>query len=347
MEGAAKFLKRIGPEELERCLFPETLALVAAGGRGGGHLWVGARPAPYEREGQRVRSCLLVHAECRGELDGVPFCSTLKGYVTMRLETLEQEQHQSLEFAAHPIERRTLMVQQPRGMTVTVSTRQGKGEPRSRDFSYGWASLGGLLGEAASLLLLRVLARRGAVPPPGLIFPTIDSEGHLGTATFRALGAQRQLVGSEEVEVVVLERAVRTKEGVPVVWHSSFLPSGRLARQLQVGCPVLAVLQDEAVLGERAEAEPQPASPKQPLEWEEDAQLRSWFLDRKEELQASHGTYVRQHPELAALLADFLQALLLRQPPDPLPFAADFFAPFARRQPPRPPLASSRSPPQD
>lgn len=68
-----------GPEELERCLFPETLALVAAGGRGGGHLWVGARPAPYEREGQRVRSCLLVHAECRGELDGVPFCSTLKG----------------------------------------------------------------------------------------------------------------------------------------------------------------------------------------------------------------------------------------------------------------------------
>lgn len=68
-----------GPEELERCLFPETLALVAAGGRGGGHLWVGARPAPYKREGQRVRSCLLVHAECRGELDGVPFCSTLKG----------------------------------------------------------------------------------------------------------------------------------------------------------------------------------------------------------------------------------------------------------------------------
>lgn len=59
-----------------------------------------------------------------------------------------------------------------------------QGEPRSRDFSYGWASLGGLLGEAASLLLLRVLARRGAVPPPGLIFPTIDSEGHLGTATF-------------------------------------------------------------------------------------------------------------------------------------------------------------------
>ncbi|KAI6065200.1 Ciliogenesis-associated TTC17-interacting protein [Aix galericulata] len=155
-------------------------------------------------------------------------------------------------------------------------------EPRSRDFSYGWASLGGLLGEAASLLLLRVLARRRAVPP-GLVFPAIDGEGHLGTATYR------QPVGSAEVEVLVLERALRTKEGVPVV-----------------GCPVLAVLQDEAVLGERgtergwglfggagggthevpcllraAQPQPQPALPEQPLDWEEDAQLHSWFLDRK------------------------------------------------------------------
>lgn len=314
------------------------------GGPAGGHLWVGARPAPYKRGGQRVRSCLLVRAECRGVLGAVPFRSTLRGYVSMRLETLEQEQHESLEFGAHPVERRTHMVQHPRGMSVTVSTREGKAEPQSRDFSYGWASPGGLLGEAASLLLLRVLARRRAVPP-GLVFPAIDGEGHLGTATYRALGVQRQPVGSAEAEVWVMERAVRAKEGVPVVWHSSFLPSGRLARQLQVGCPVLAVLQDASVLSERAEDGPQPAFPKQPLDWEEDAQLCSWFLDRKEELRASHSTYTRQHPELAALLAHFLQALLLRQPPDPVLFAAEFFAPFARRQPPGPPFASSRSPP--
>ncbi|XP_035169893.1 ciliogenesis-associated TTC17-interacting protein, partial [Oxyura jamaicensis] len=181
MEAAAKFLKRIGPEELERCLFAETLAL--AGGCAGGQLWVGASPAPYSRDGRRVHSCLLVRAESRGELGGVPFRSTLTGYVSMRLETLEQEQHESLELGAHPIERRTRMVQHPRGMTVTVSTREGKAEPQSREFSHGWASLGGLLGEAAGLLLLRVLARRRAVPP-GLVFPAIDSEGHLGTTTY-------------------------------------------------------------------------------------------------------------------------------------------------------------------
>lgn len=64
----------------------------------------------------------------------------------------------------------------------------------------------------------------------------------------------------------------------------------------------------------------------------------------QEELQASHAAYVRRHPELPALLGDFLQALLLRQPPDPPTFAATFFAPFATRRPPSPPFRSACPP---
>lgn len=58
----------------------------------------------------------------------------------------------------------------------------------------------------------------------------------------------------------------------------------------------------------------------------------------QEELQASHATYIQQHPELRVLLADFLQALLLQQPCDPVSFAAQF---FARQQPPETPFAST------
>lgn len=53
-----------------------------------------------------------------------------------------------------------------------------------------------------------------------------------------------------------------------------------LARRVQVGCPVVAVLQDALALSSTG-AEPQPLFPKQLLDWEEDAQLCSWFLDRK------------------------------------------------------------------
>ncbi|NXL88441.1 CATIP protein, partial [Alectura lathami] len=100
-----------------------------------------------------------------------------------QLETLEQEQHERLEFRAHPVERKVRMVQQPHGMAITVTIREGEAEPQSQDFSYSWPSLEGLLGEAASLLLLRVLAHRRAVPP-GLSFPAIDSEGQLCTASY-------------------------------------------------------------------------------------------------------------------------------------------------------------------
>uniref|UniRef100_A0A8C4XSA6 Ciliogenesis-associated TTC17-interacting protein n=1 Tax=Falco tinnunculus TaxID=100819 RepID=A0A8C4XSA6_FALTI len=244
------------------------------------------------------------------------------------------------------------------------------------------------------------------IVPPGLVFPTIDTEGHLCTSSYCPLGIQQQAVGSAEAEVFVIKRAVHTSTGVSTIWHSSFLPSGygwesgrgqpqpcgdpgegvtssspcrRLARLEQVGCPMLVLLQDESVLGKTGTegggfcppawaaparclaakwgtpcpafllpdgVEPQPPFPKQPLDWEEDIQLWSWFMDRKEELQASHAAYVQQHPELRALLSDFLQALLLQQPCDPISFAAQF---FAHQQRPRTPFtstgAASPSPP--
>ncbi len=54
----------------------------------------------------------------------------------------------------------------------------------------------------------------------------------------------------------------------------------------------------------------------------------------QEELKADSSSYVRQHPELKALLADFLQFLMLRKPQDVFSFARDFFAPFASQSPP-------------
>lgn len=52
----------------------------------------------------------------------------------------------------------------------------------------------------------------------------------------------------------------------------------------------------------------------------------------QEELKANHTTYVRHHPELKAIMADFLQFLLLRKPEDVFTFAADYFAPFSSQK---------------
>ncbi|KAM9549163.1 ciliogenesis-associated TTC17-interacting protein isoform 2-T2 [Guaruba guarouba] len=284
-EENAKFLNLIGPGELERCLFTETLDVVAADAQprdaAWGRWWVSARWAPYERAGEPARSCLLVQAGCRRRQDGVPASSSLKAYVTPEMETLEQEEQECLEHRPYPVRRRTHMVSHQHGMTVTKTLQEGE----------------------------------------------------------HALGVQPQAVGSGEAEVFVIERAVHAGAGASTVWHSSFLPSGRLARLVQVGSPMVMRLQDEPVPATDTDGvKPLPPFPKQPLDWEEDIQLFSWFLDRKGELQEYHAAYIQQHPELQVLLSDFLLALLLQQPQDPVSFAAEF---FAHKEPPETRFTSS------
>lgn len=56
-------------------------------------------------------------------------------------------------------------------------------EPQCQSFSYSRATLRARLLEGASLLLLRVLARRQTMPLD-LVFPAINSEGDLCTASY-------------------------------------------------------------------------------------------------------------------------------------------------------------------
>lgn len=65
------------------------------------------------------------------------------------------------------------------------------------------------------------------------------------------------------------------------------------------------------------------------LPWQEDLQMFSQYLDRKEQLEREHKEYMSAHPELRAILADFLQSLLIHKPDDVYQFARDTFAPFA------------------
>ncbi|XP_051786984.1 ciliogenesis-associated TTC17-interacting protein-like isoform X2 [Erpetoichthys calabaricus] len=79
------------------------------------------------------------------------------------------------------------------------------------------------------------------------------------------------------------------------------------------------------------EEERKPTFEKESLVWVEDLQVYSRFLDIKELLTASHLTYFKHHPELKALIQDFLLYLLLRKPEDIFTFAADFFVQFSSR----------------
>ncbi|NXU82570.1 CATIP protein, partial [Xiphorhynchus elegans] len=88
-----------------------------------------------------------------------------------------------LQTKPHPTEKSTHMVSHHDGMTVTKTLQKGEAEPQYQSFSYNQAEVRGLLLEGTNLLLLRVLARRQTVPP-NLVFPVIDTEGHLCTSSY-------------------------------------------------------------------------------------------------------------------------------------------------------------------
>ncbi|NXN06267.1 CATIP protein, partial [Sylvia borin] len=100
-----------------------------------------------------------------------------------QLETLEQEEQECLELRPHPTVKTTHIVSHEHGMTVTKTLQEGEAEPQSLGFSYSRAKLRGLLLEGASLLLLRLLARRQTMPPD-LVFPAINTEGDLCTSSY-------------------------------------------------------------------------------------------------------------------------------------------------------------------
>jgi len=82
----------------------------------------------------------------------------------------------------------------------------------------------------------------------------------------------------------------------------------------------------------RSVAQEKPTFEKRDLVMEEDLELFSKYQDRMDELKASHGTYLRQHPELKTIMSDFLQEVLTMKPGKFLPFAASYFATFRQAE---------------
>ncbi|ETE71332.1 putative protein C2orf62, partial [Ophiophagus hannah] len=207
-------------------------------------------------------------------------------------------------FRDHPVETKTQEVKRHGQLYVTKTTVEKDG----------------LISESANFLVLRVMARRQSLPQ-NAIFLSFDSDQHVCTSTYYIIiWFLAQLCHW----LLPLSRSPTTNAESPINFlHFLLPPSRHLSCRVQVGSPATMVILQMPILIDIDEPDPRPVFEKVLLDWEED-----------EELQASHATYVRRHPELNTLLADFLQLLLLRKPDDVVTFAAEFFTPFSAQQPP-------------
>ncbi|XP_037704713.1 probable hydrolase PNKD isoform X4 [Choloepus didactylus] len=273
--------------------------------------------------------------------EAINFLDSLS-YLSGSLEVLEQHSHEFIKFLVLPMDRKISLLKQDDQLTMTRTVKEGE-EVKTEVTNFPCKALAGFVSEAANLLLLRVMAWRQTVPNNAR-FLALDTEGKLCYSSYQALGFQKMQVGHQQAEVFIVEQTVHSNEGIPMSCQYYLFSDGHLAKRIQVGSPGFCIVTKMPILREEDETEPRPVFEKKPFLWEEDVELYSRFLDRKEELRLSHSSYLRHHPEARALVSDFLLFLLLRQPADVVTFAAEYFGPFAVRCPPTPTLRSSHRP---
>nr|XP_017198599.1 ciliogenesis-associated TTC17-interacting protein [Oryctolagus cuniculus] len=339
---AINFLNSLGLEELQLLLFSETLAMVSDTGEPQGELTIEVQRGRYKDQQGILSNCILVHASSHGFLDKMLCGNSLLGYLSWKLEPVEQHSHEFIKYLILPMERTTNLLKQEEQLTMTRSVKEGE-EVKSGVTIFPWASIEGFVCEAANLVLLRAMARRQNVPSNAR-FLALDTEGKLCYSTYQALGFQTIQVGRQQAPAFIVEQTVHSEEGIPMSWQFYMFSDGHLAKRVQIGSAGCCIITKMPILREEDEIEPPPVFEKKPLVWEDDLQLHSKFLHRKEELRTSHSAYLRQHPDARALLSDFLLFLLLRQPRDVVTFAAEFFGPFDPHRPPGPAFRSSHRP---
>ncbi|XP_028986889.1 ciliogenesis-associated TTC17-interacting protein [Betta splendens] len=316
---ALTFMSSIEPTELQNCVFPDSLVTVSEGGRA-----LGLFSVTVEFARRLQQPCVLLRAQSQGTIDESPCGTTVTVYITSDLEVLEEDYHEYLELEGHSVNKRYHMVQQDGHMVMDKVTTMGE-EVTKESVSYPMSVLRGLVTEGSNLLLMRLLALRKEVPE-NMTFTFIDQNFHIVHTSFIGLGLKRLEVGGGAMEVFGVERLIQSHEDTPTTWQCYFLEDGHLVHRAQVGSPVTMRLLE-------LPRQPEQAFERIPLVLEEDMEMRSKFLKRKEELKADHALYLRKHPQIRALISDFLQFLLLRKPEDIFQFAREYFLTFASHQP--------------
>ncbi|XP_004638303.2 ciliogenesis-associated TTC17-interacting protein [Octodon degus] len=338
---ALNFLNSLKLQELQMVFFSETLVMVCGTGEPQGELTIEVQSGKYKDQQGLMSHCLFVHAGSHSILDKTICGNSVRGYLSWKLEPLEQHSHEFIKFPILPMERKTSLLKRDDQLTMIRSVREGE-EVKTSKTSFPCNSNEGFISEAANMVLLRVMAWRQMVPSNAR-FLALDTEGKLCYSTYQALGFQTIQVGHQEAQAFIVEQTVHSEEGIPMSCQFYLLSDGHLVKRVQVGSPGCFLLTKMPILREEDEIESPPVFRKKPLVWEEDMELYSKFLDRKEQLRLGHASYLRQHPDAQALISDFLLFLLVRQPQDAVTFAAEFFAFFSNCSP-FPVLRSSHPP---
>lgn len=131
----------------------------------------------------------------------------------------------------------------------------------------------------------------------------------------------------KQIKTWGIRRNVYVSEEEERVWDSLFNKNSRLILRCQPDGPqALIPLWFETIV--EFDKHGNFSGSYAPYAWACDMELYSKYAIRKEEITHDHRRYIIDHPEVRALLSDYLQAVLFRKPQNVIDFTKQYFEAF-------------------
>ncbi|XP_065053110.1 ciliogenesis-associated TTC17-interacting protein-like isoform X2 [Rhopilema esculentum] len=319
-KAALNYLESIDFKTLGKTVFTDFLGTVSDNGKEIGEVTV-----TVEETTRGGEICYLVHAHSHGVIDSVQCGTSVTAYVGRGLVTLEETKHEYMKVPKKPRDRKTILLKQGGQFLLKRITTEGE-DHQEDEKTFSATNMKGFISEGSNVILQRVIAIKQLVPQEDAEFIALDSEMKTCICTYARLEDKTQTIEDQTVEMFGVERSVLSSASESVC-RSYFLRDGHLSFRSTQGYP--ATMRLLRLPRPEEEEEQKTTIQRKTHRWEEDMQFWSRFLDRKEELKSDHLTFIQKHPELKALMSDFLQFLLLRKPEDICSFAANYFEAFS------------------
>ncbi|CAH8525321.1 unnamed protein product [Heterobilharzia americana] len=270
----------------------------------------------------------LVKASSSTVLGEIHSTTKLEAHITFSLETVSQSKIETIMINGKVMEK-TFSIKLVDNVYEISTTESVNGEMKSSTKKQLLKStMFGFITEGADIIFQRMVVKLSSIP---LEVIGLDPDYNLATVSYVSLGERNIFVGDSEVAVKGIQRTVHSKSSLPSSWQTYFMDDGHLILRMQVGSPITIKVDKIPERFKIEEYLPEPVIPHISLNWEDDLELYSRFLDRKDEIKAQYLLYLRDHPEIRDMISDFIKSLLLHKPDEVVKYASEYFKSFSTR----------------
>ncbi|CAH8496033.1 unnamed protein product [Schistosoma turkestanicum] len=320
---AEQFLQTLDTEKLETVVFDDILVCYSDNNK-----VIGSYECQVREEELGMKG-FLVKASSRSMLGEIHCTTALEAFIKFPLDTVFQTKLETMVMAGNVVEKK-FSIQLVENVYEISRTESVNGEIKSSmKKELAKSSLFGLITEGSDLILQRMLVNYPFTVPIEVI--GLDTDYNLATVSYTNLGESNIFVGDSEISVRCIQKTVHSQTAMPLLWQTYFMEDGHMILKVQVGSPITIKVDTIPERFEKEKYLPRPVIQKVALNWEDDLELYSRFLDRKDEIKAQYLLYLRDHPEIYDKISDFIKSLLLKKPDEVMKYASEYFKSFSAR----------------